>query len=63
MAYACSPGLDLNGLAKRPCDWRSNGVTTRPMNHENPGNEIDIYGNRRPCKYNNTGIETDPGRR
>ena len=49
--YFHSPGQDLNHLTNQLWEWRSYAVTTRPSNLQKSSNEIDIYNNRFPHKY------------
>ena len=46
-----SPGQDLNRLTNPSWELRSYSVTTRPANLRKAINEIDIYRNRLPHKY------------
>ena len=46
-----SPGQDLNHLSSPSWEWQSYAVPTTPQNLESSINEIDIYSNRLPHKY------------
>ena len=46
-----SPGQDLNNLTNPSWEWRSYAVPTTPQNLERSINQIDIYSNRLPHKY------------
>ena len=46
-----SPGQDLNHLTNPSWEWRSYAVPITPQDLERSINEIDIYSNRIPHKY------------